>query len=118
MRLSNGTRDLYKYFHIRCLFISCSSKCQKNMMLEKQGGTHYMSTTFSPHHYDAHSLPRSHGVRVLPVSNPTNQISVSMTMPGHKSFVSPLGQNPVASPISAVPTNSAVVGTTDLRYVS
>ncbi|XP_016439110.2 protein TIFY 6B-like isoform X1 [Nicotiana tabacum] len=92
-----------------------SGVTQKNMMLEKQGGTHYMSTTFSPHHYDAHSLPRSHGVRVLPVSNPTNQISVSMTMPGHKSFVSPLGQNPVASPISAVPTNSAVVGTTDLR---
>ncbi|KAK4350104.1 hypothetical protein RND71_029417 [Anisodus tanguticus] len=102
---------------------------QKNMMLEKQGGTHYTTTTFPPHHFDAHSMHRSHGVRVLPVANPTNQISVSMTMPGHKSFISPVGQNlittvnplagaaggPVASPISAVPTNSAFVGTTDLR---
>lgn len=107
-----------------------SGVTQKNMMLEKQGGTHYTATTFPPHHYDAHSVHRSHGVRVLPVANPTNQISVSMTMPGHKSFISPVGQNlistvnslpgagaPVASPISAVPSSSAVVGTTDLRGV-
>ncbi|XP_059290419.1 protein TIFY 6B isoform X1 [Lycium ferocissimum] len=100
-----------------------SGVTQKNMMVEKQGGTHY-TTTFPPHHFDAHSVHRSHGVRVLPVANPTNQISVSMTMPGHKSYLSPVGQNlittvtpgaPVASPISAVPTSSAVVGTTDLR---
>lgn len=100
---------------------------QKNMMLEKQGGTHYTATTF-PHHFDAHSVHRSHGVRVLPVANPTNQISVSMIMPGHKSFISPVGQNlittvnslpgvgdPVSSSTSAVPSSSAVVGTTDLR---
>lgn len=68
---------------------------------------------------------------MLPVANPSNQISISMTMPGHKSFLSPVEQNlittvnqlpgagpPVASPISAVPSSSAVVGTTDLRYVS
>lgn len=101
---------------------------QKNMMLERQGGTHYTATTFPPHHYDAHSVHRSHGVRMLPVANPTNQICMSMTIPGHKSFISPVGQNlittvnqlpgagpPVASPISAVPSSSAVVGTTDLR---
>lgn len=100
-------------------------------MLERQGGTHYTATTFPPHHYDAHSVHRSHGVRMLPVANPTNQICMSMTIPGHKSFISPVGQNlittvnqlpgagpPVASPISAVPSSSAVVGTTDLRYVS
>ncbi|CAN4088716.1 unnamed protein product [Withania somnifera] len=101
---------------------------QKNMMLEKQGGTHYPATTSPPHHFDAHSVHRTHGVGVLPVVNPTNHISVSMTMPGHKSFISPVGQNlitivnhlpgagaPVASPISGGPTGSAVVGTTDLR---
>ncbi|CAN4086593.1 unnamed protein product [Withania somnifera] len=105
-----------------------SGVTQKNMMLEKQGGTHYTATTFPPHHFDAHSVHRTRGVGVLPVANPTNHISVSMTMPGHKSFVSPVGQNmittvnqlpdagvSVASPISAGPTGSAVVGTTDLR---
>ncbi|KAL3343472.1 hypothetical protein AABB24_027152 [Solanum stoloniferum] len=105
-----------------------SDVTQKNTMLESQGGTHYTTTTFSPHHYDAHSVHRSHGVRVLPLASPTNQISVSMTMPGHKSFISPVGQNLittvnqlpgagalVASPISAIPSSSAVVGTTDLR---
>lgn len=68
---------------------------------------------------------------MLPLASPTNQISVSMTMPGHKSFISPVGQNLittvnqlpgagalVASPISAIPSSSTVVGTTDLRYVS
>lgn len=105
-----------------------SGVTQKNMMLEKQGGTHYTTPIFPPHHFDAHSVHRSHGVRVLPVANPTNQISVSMTLPGHKSFISHAGHNlittvnqlpgagaPVASSISAVPTSSSVVGSTDLR---
>ncbi|PHU24229.1 hypothetical protein BC332_09336 [Capsicum chinense] len=104
---------------------TCPGVTRKNMMLEKQGGTHYTATAFPPHHYDAHSMHRFHGVRVLPVANP---ISVSMTMPGHKSFISPVGQNlittvnslpgagaPVAGSTSVVPSSSAVVGTTDLR---
>ncbi|MCD7454330.1 hypothetical protein HAX54_024342 [Datura stramonium] len=69
---------------------------RKTLMLEKQGGTHYTTPTFPPHHFDALSMHQSHGVRVLPIANPTNQISVSMTMP-------------------AVPTSSTVVGSTDLR---
>ncbi|XP_059641849.1 protein TIFY 6B [Cornus florida] len=90
---------------------------QKNLTLDKQAGsgTHYSVTTYPPQHFDAHSVHRPHEVKLLPISNHTNQmISVSMNTPVHQSFLASAGQNPV--PI--VPNHSSIVGTTDLRNAS
>lgn len=98
------------------------------MIVEKQGGLHYTVTTYPAHHFDTHSVCRSHEVKVVPVVSKTNQMSISMNMPVHQSLISPAGQNLfgtanvhplglVQNHVSAAPASSAVVGTTELRYV-
>nr|GLL29344.1 protein TIFY 6B-like isoform X1 [Ipomoea trifida] len=88
-----------------------SGATQKNMVVEKQGGLHYTVTTYPAHHFDTHSVFRSHEVKVVPVVSKTNQMSISMNMPVHPSFVSPAGQNL----FGAANVRPPVVGTTELR---
>ncbi|XP_019169520.1 PREDICTED: protein TIFY 6B-like isoform X2 [Ipomoea nil] len=82
---------------------------QKNMVVEKQGGLHYTVTTYPANHF------RSHEVKVVPIVSKTNQMSISMNMPVHPSFVSPAGQNLFGAANLRPSAGSAVVGTTELR---
>ncbi|KAL3512154.1 hypothetical protein ACH5RR_024871 [Cinchona calisaya] len=106
-----------------------SSVMQKNMILDKQGGTHYTVTTYPPKPFDTYSVQRLHEARGIPLSTQTNQAgSVTMTSPVHQSFISPAGRNligsatpqPISTTISVPVFNSAspFVGTTELRNIS
>uniref|UniRef100_A0A5B7BU60 Protein TIFY n=1 Tax=Davidia involucrata TaxID=16924 RepID=A0A5B7BU60_DAVIN len=112
---------------------SYSGHVQKSSTLDKQGGTHYSVTTYTPQHFDAHSVHRPHEVKILPVASQTNQtISVAMGTPVHQSFLASAGQNvigstvnpqplggvPVIAPVSIVPCPNSIVGTTELRDAS
>lgn len=85
-------------------------------------------TNYTPLHFDSHSVHRPNDARLIPISNPTNQmITVAMSTPVHHSVASSGGQNVITSnvnlpPLGGVPTIApaaagAVVGNTDLRYL-
>lgn len=106
-----------------------SSVMQKNVVLDKQGGTHYTVTTYPSNPFDALSVHRPHEARGIPLTTQTKQtVSVTMTAPVHQSFISPAGHNligstspqplPAPSSIPVVNSVSPLVGTTELRSTS
>nr|ALI87031.1 JAZ3 [Catharanthus roseus] len=98
-----------------------SSIVQKNMVLEKQGGTHYMVTNFPPKPFDAQSIQRPHEVRGLPFTTQTSPtVSQSFISPVRQSLMGSTNPQPisVATPVPAKITTSPVVGTTELRSTS
>lgn len=102
---------------------------QKNMVLDKQGGTRYTVTTYPQKPFDALPVHRPHEARGIPLTTQTNHtVSVTMATPVRQSFISPAGQNlvgstnpqplSVASSVPVVTSVSPLVGTTELRYVN
>jgi jasmonate ZIM domain-containing protein len=100
---------------------------QKNMMFDKQGRNHYVMTSHGLQQIEAYPVHRSQEVKMFPVSNQSNQtIKVSMSSPHIQPHLGSSGQNHVSknmnqqfvAPISVLPPQSSVVGTTDSRNAS
>ncbi|KAK6123616.1 hypothetical protein DH2020_042648 [Rehmannia glutinosa] len=98
---------------------------QKNIVTEKQGGVRYTMATYPTKHLDAYAIHR-------PITNQTNLTSSpAVTTSIHQSLVATSRQNLIGSlssqslsgvaitnPVPAMPSNTPVVGTTDLRNAS
>jgi jasmonate ZIM domain-containing protein len=100
---------------------------QKNTTFDKQGRNHYVMTSHGLQQIDAYPVHRSQEVKMFPVSNQSNQtIKVSMSSPHIQSHLGSNGQNHISkimnqqfvTPISVLPPQSSVVGTTDSRNAS
>ncbi|XP_031265196.1 protein TIFY 6B isoform X2 [Pistacia vera] len=103
-----------------------SGTVQKNTILDKQGGNHYVM-------FDANQVQRPQEMRMFPISSIPNQtIAVSMTTPvlhshlnstgqsvaGNTVNPKPLGGVSIVSPVSVLPPTSSIIGTTNLRNAS
>nr|QHW08426.1 jasmonate zim-domain protein [Eriobotrya japonica] len=109
---------------------SFSGGIQKNFVLDKQAGNHCATTGYPMPQFDAHSVHQSHDVKIYPVVSQHNQrIPITLSSPVLQSHASaghtgstiklqPLGGVPVLAPVSALPSTTSVVGTTDLRNAS
>ncbi|KAK6148228.1 hypothetical protein DH2020_019140 [Rehmannia glutinosa] len=98
---------------------------QKNIVTEKQGGVRYTMATYPTKHLDAYAIHR-------PITNQTNlTIPPAVTTSIHQSLVATSRQNLIGSlssqslsgvaitnHVPAMPSNTPVVGTTDLRNAS
>ncbi|KAL8547721.1 hypothetical protein ACS0TY_007154 [Phlomoides rotata] len=87
-----------------------SAAMQKTNFPENQGGLRYRVTSYPTKHLDAHTIHH-------PVNTLTNlTVSSPMAASAHHSFV-PISPQPISAvPMpNPVPSNSSVVGTTDLR---
>ncbi|CAA0818105.1 Protein TIFY 6B [Striga hermonthica] len=92
---------------------------QKNIFGENQGGVRHTMSTYPSMHHDSYALHR-------PVTNQTSlTMSPASTTSSYQSVIptsrqnlinsQPLSVTPFTNPVPAVPSNSPVVGTTDLR---
>ncbi|GMY24017.1 protein TIFY 6B-like isoform X1 [Fagus crenata] len=101
-----------------------SGLIQKNLITDKQAGSHYAMTVYP--HFDAHSVHRPQEVRIFPVSNQLiNQTSpVALGTTVLQSHLASTGQNVVGSAVKPQPLGDfgpprgSMVGTTDLRNAS
>lgn len=91
-----------------------SNIMQKNMVLEKQGGTHYKVTTFSKKPFDAYSIHHPHEARGLHLTS--TLVHQSFISPAVQSLIGPTSPQPisVAPPAPAKNRTCPVVGTTEL----
>nr|QIZ03061.1 JASMONATE ZIM-domain protein 9 [Fragaria x ananassa] len=93
---------------------SFSSAIQRNFIHEKQAGNHYGMKVYSMQHRGAN--------QIIPISLSTPALQHNFFGPKSMagSSVKPqlLAGVPILTPLSAVPSKSSVVGTTDLRNAS
>ncbi|KAM2076762.1 hypothetical protein ACFX1T_039460 [Malus domestica] len=109
---------------------SFSGGIQKNFVFDKQAGNHCATTVYPMPQFDARSVHQSQDVKIYPVVSQHNQrIPITLSSPvlqsqapvGHTGStikLQPLGGVPVLAPVSALPSTTSVVGTTDLRNAS
>ncbi|XP_048445785.1 protein TIFY 6B isoform X3 [Pyrus x bretschneideri] len=107
-----------------------SGGIQKNFVFDKQAGNHCATTVYPMPQFDAHSVHQSQDVTIYPLVSQHNQrIPITLSSPvlqshapvGHTGStikLQPLGGVPVLAPVSALPSTTSVVGTTDLRNAS
>ncbi|CAN6584804.1 unnamed protein product [Malus baccata var. baccata] len=95
---------------------SFSGVIQKNFVLDKQAGNHCGITVYPMPQFDAHSV--HHSQIPITLSSPVLQSHAPVGNNGSTIKLQPLGGVPVLSPVSAHPSTTSVVGTTDLRNAS
>ncbi|KAM0980209.1 hypothetical protein ACFX13_016207 [Malus domestica] len=95
---------------------SFSGVIQKNFVLDKQAGNHCGMTVYPVPQFDAHLV--HHSQIPITLSSPVLQSHAPVGNNGSTIKLQPLGGVPVLSPVSAHPSTTSVVGTTDLRNAS
>ncbi|PRQ15871.1 putative transcription factor TIFY family [Rosa chinensis] len=93
---------------------SSSGVIQKSFIHDKQAGNHYAMTVYPMQH------PGANPIIPISLSTPVlqNNLFGQKNMVGSTIKPQPLAGVPILTPVSALPSKSSVVGTTDLRNAS